>query len=221
MLSCTQRLLMKTQSIRQLLQLCLSARHDSRSWERLVDTIYPLANRIAARVATQWGVGIREEIEDLTQEICVKITQRSSAFVSTLPEDDAEATKYLAVLAANTARDSMRARFANKRGERSTRPLLQEHEPAGERGLSLGMDREILLRQLDAMVEGSEMERAVFRLYYQQGFTAKEISSIPAIGLTMKGVESMIHRIVASLRSKIALASPSRPEGLESMDLHS
>ncbi len=45
-----------------------------------------------------------------------------------------------------------------------------------------------------------ERDRSVFWLYYRQGLTAKNIASIAAIGLGIKGVESTILRMTRAVR---------------------
>jgi RNA polymerase sigma-70 factor (ECF subfamily) len=44
----------------------------------------------------------------------------------------------------------------------------------------------------------------IFLLYYRQGLTASEIAALPALGLTTKGVESIIARLTHMIRSHIA-----------------
>ncbi len=38
-------------------------------------------------------------------------------------------------------------------------------------------------------------DRQIFGLYFLQGMTAREIAELPDIGLTVKGVEAVIHRL--------------------------
>jgi RNA polymerase sigma-70 factor (ECF subfamily) len=49
----------------------------------------------------------------------------------------------------------------------------------------------------------AERDRALFWLYYRQGFTAEEIAGMTAIGLTAKGVESALRRVTIWLRGEI------------------
>ena len=46
-------------------------------------------------------------------------------------------------------------------------------------------------------------DRAIFWLYYKQGLSAKAIAGIRTIGLSVKGVESTIGRMVRLLRQKM------------------
>jgi hypothetical protein len=44
---------------------------------------------------------------------------------------------------------------------------------------------------------------AIFWFYYRWGLTAKEISEILSMGLTVKGVESVLLRLTRLVRSKL------------------
>jgi len=41
---------------------------------------------------------------------------------------------------------------------------------------------------------------SIFWLYYEQGYSAKEISLLPSMGLTVKGVESTLQRLTRFLK---------------------
>jgi hypothetical protein len=43
--------------------------------------------------------------------------------------------------------------------------------------------------------EPYERNMQIFRLHHKYGYTAKEISMVPAIGLTVKGVEAVLLRL--------------------------
>jgi RNA polymerase sigma-70 factor (ECF subfamily) len=75
------------------------------------------------------------------------------------------------------------------------------------------MERSALLAQLDEKLRAapaaiSERDRALFWLYYLQGFTAEEIAGLPGAGLTAKGVESALRRVTLWLRGEIAHSRP-------------
>jgi RNA polymerase sigma-70 factor (ECF subfamily) len=48
-----------------------------------------------------------------------------------------------------------------------------------------------------------ERDRTIFWLYFRQGMSTKEIASLPAIGLSTKGVGSVIERLKHSIRDQI------------------
>jgi DNA-binding transcriptional regulator LsrR (DeoR family) len=48
----------------------------------------------------------------------------------------------------------------------------------------------------------------IFWLYFRQGMSTKEIASMPAIGLSTKGVGSVIERLKQCIREQIIAISP-------------
>ncbi len=70
------------------------------------------------------------------------------------------------------------------------------------------MHRAVLLSQMDEKLRSApevigERDRALFWLYYRQGFTAEEIAGLSATGLTPKGVESALRRVATWLRGEM------------------
>jgi len=84
-------------------------------------------------------------------------------------------------------------------------------------------ERGILLQQIDAHLgrlavgQNLERDRRVFWLYYRVGLTANAIASLPAIGLSTKGVESTILRLTRLLRQELAADRP-RPGACTTKD---
>jgi hypothetical protein len=79
----------------------------------------------------------------------------------------------------------------------------------------------LLLQEIDqclqscAEVPGKRRDRLIFWLHYRQGLSANAISSLPAVGLTVKGVESVIYRLTGLVRGQIAGSPHARREGPE------
>ena len=75
------------------------------------------------------------------------------------------------------------------------------------------MERNLLLLEIDRLLEISGQnatgprDRTVFWLYYQQGMTAGAIAALPGISLSVKGVESALHRMTALIRSHLRQTS--------------
>jgi RNA polymerase sigma-70 factor (ECF subfamily) len=179
------------------------------AWNALMEKLTPMLPRIARRVGSRWGVRDTEELADLQQDICLKISQQLRPISARMPREDAAAELYCKAVAANAAHDSLRARFAAKR-KRSLTVRLDDQPAPVAAAEDAGGEREILLEQVKRLLGGSRRDQTVFWLYYRQGFTAKEIASIPALGLTNKGVESLLHRMTSALRAKLD-GAPKRP----------
>jgi len=165
-------------------------------------TIRPVLFRVSSRVAHQYNSP--GEIEDLVQEISLKLIASSAAILRSLPADSTKALAYFSVLAANSARDCFRARAATKRGARTTISLDTSFANiVASLGLAADFDKNLLLTKIEEFLPPDRREQVVFRLYYRQGLTAMEISSLPALGLSCKGVESMILRITKRIRERL------------------
>jgi RNA polymerase sigma-70 factor (ECF subfamily) len=185
-----------------LVRNCLdSGRADA--WEALLAHVQPLLARVVFRVATEWGHPKVNDMDDVIQEICLKLGANRGEFLHKLPvAGEASAIAYLKVAAANCARDHFRSIYAEKRSEGKTVEsetadlnVFVDAEP--------GIERAVLLRQLDSNLEANDRERTIFWLYYRQGFSAREISQVPVFALTAKGVESVLHRLTGALRRKL------------------
>ncbi len=185
---------------------CVGASGKHPACEEFFRILRPILNRIASRVARQYEAA--SEIDDLVQEISMKLMASGESILASLPREPPATVAYFSVLAANSARDFFRARHAAKRGLRATVSLdtpLVMFVASG--GLPTSLDQDLLVSQIEDCLPDDRREQSVFRLYYRQGFTAKEIAAIPALELTIKGVESMISRITKQIRQRLNPAS--------------
>jgi RNA polymerase sigma-70 factor (ECF subfamily) len=164
-------------------------------WAELIRRLQPILARVAYRVACEWGVANASETDDILQESFLKIGAHDGQLLRRLPLDDvASALAYLKVTTANCARDYLRAKYADKRGQDVTVQVdarIDELLPGMD---SASLDRNILFQQIDQALDASSRDRSIFWMYYRQGFTAHEIAAIPEFGLTQKGVESLLFR---------------------------
>jgi RNA polymerase sigma-70 factor (ECF subfamily) len=181
---------------------CVRRPDDNSVWENLLDQQRLLLARIVLRVARRFGVTQFDEIDDAMQEACLKMS--GAARQGTVPDqEDGALEAYLKAMMANTAHDYFRKRRAKRRDSFATTPIDVE----GGRQL-IGSDQSMLesgvfLAQIEKFVEGDSRDRDVFCLYYQQGWTAKEIASLPSVGLSVKGVESLVFRLTTAIRRRI------------------
>lgn len=188
-------------SLRDVWLECLRQPASASVWDKFIGLTGPLIGRIATRTGEQWGIQGRDQISDLVQDIYLKICETRRL---NLPEEERLVEAYLRVVAANAARDSLRCRYANKRGQRVTIPMDDHMDSLRAQAGLAEIDRQVLLRQVDELIDSSERDRAVFWLYFRQGLSAKEIASVAAVELTPKGVESLLHRMIATLRERIS-----------------
>lgn len=159
----------------------------------------------AIRVSRQWGRGGPDEIDDIVQEIYLRMCAEGARILVSFRDPRPEAMfGYLKVVATNIAHDFFRRQSAVKRGAEKTTSVEEAADlPAPfqemERRLSLMEIDKMLLTQTKEKDNGSR-DRAVFRLYYRHGLTAQAISGLPGIGLNSKGVEGVLHRLTKAIR---------------------
>lgn len=196
----------------ELVQTCAYS-DDPAAWEEFVRRFHPLIAAVVLRTAQLWGVPSRQLLDDLIQEIYLKLCadrrKLLAEFESTHPN---AAFGFLRVVSGNLVRDHFRASTAGKRGggqaEHSIDVTL-ESAPSSFAKATSSVERQILIRQIESCLErclpGAEHERSrtIFWLYYRQGLSAKAIASLPGIGLTTKGVESTILRLTRLLREEL------------------
>ncbi len=165
------------------------------------------------RTARTWGNPTTSLVDDLVQETFLRLCANNRRLLRAFnPREPDSILSFVAVIAANITRDHFRAQHAQRRGG----PLSQFHvdiasldhvppttpdQPDPLQNLQL----EEIDRTLRSFVPDTLTDRdcAIFWLYFQQGFAAREIAAIPTFGLTTKGVESSIHRSTRQLREAL------------------
>jgi len=164
--------------------------------------VRPALVRVIQRVAYQHNSA--SDIDDLLQEVSLKLIGSGPTILGSLPSDSTKELVYFSVIAANCARDVFRARRAARRSSAATVSLDTSLSGIAENlGVVGDFDQDLLLAKIESLLPPDRREQIVYRLYYRQGLTAKEISSLPALNLSVKGVESMIYRITKQIRERL------------------
>jgi len=172
---------------------------------------HPVLTAAAIRVSRQWGQGAPDEIDDIVQEIYLRLCANQSRILTDFHDARPEAMfGYVKVVATNIAHDCFRYRSAAKRGSDRT---VSVAEAAGIAGGFADIDKQLSLSEIEAQLlaqtenrENGKRDRIVFRLYYRMGLTAHAISELPGIGLNSKGVEGVLHRLTKAIRQAFGQA---------------
>ena len=205
-----------------LIQLCING--DAGAWEEFMHRYHRLIAGVVFRTSQKWGESSPTTIDDLIQEIYLKLCADEYRLLRGYDPKHPDAIYgYFKVIAANVVHDRFKALHSEKRGgDQIVEDLTALENRSGvDEGLGTkqAMEREILLREIEAHLEASllgdtaDRDRTIFWLYYRQGFTAKAIASLPAIGLTIKGVESTILRITKLVRTRVVETRLVNPDG--------
>lgn len=204
-------------SAEELIHACAEF-NDGAAWEEFVARFRLPISLSILRIAYRWGGIPRQIVDDLVQETYLKLCSDKCHLLRAFAIQHPEAVPaYIKTIAINVAHDHFKALHSQKRGSGETAQLLENIEPQAQSGnpggnlsAQSGMEREVLLKQIDrflgACSQGPDQERdrLIFWLYYQQGMSAKAIAALPTVGLTAKGVESAIFRLTRLVREQIA-----------------
>ncbi|HZD93627.1 MAG TPA: sigma-70 family RNA polymerase sigma factor, partial [Candidatus Sulfotelmatobacter sp.] len=141
-------------------------------------------------------------VDDLIQETYLKLFANDRKYLRGIKNEHENAIfGYLKVAASHTTHDHFRHR-ENKVPEVELTDRAVPPSPDGfDRIVFMRLKDEIQSR-LQGLSSSATYSRdlAIFWLYYEQGYTAKEISLLPHIGLMVKGVEAVLLRLTRSLR---------------------
>jgi RNA polymerase sigma-70 factor (ECF subfamily) len=186
---------------------------DAAEWEEFLRRCTPLASLVALRVCRQWlNAPSPSTVDDIVQEVFLKLCEQERRILRNFePRGEDSFLGLLRIVSASVANDYFRRLFSVKRGGNVQTMSLVEETPlssASSTRQTAQMQRSVLLAQLDQKLRSApdvigERDRALFWLYYRQGFTAEEIAGLLAAELTPKGVESALRRVATWLRAEI------------------
>jgi RNA polymerase sigma-70 factor, ECF subfamily len=198
-------------SIEELVRRCSSS-GEIDAWDEFVRRLHRLIAKVVYRTASRMGDASRQTVDDLIQETYLKLCANDCRLLRNFDHRHEGAfVGFVQVVAANVVRDhfkALRAEASSTDWDSSREAITPASENAS--GGKASMEREILIREvsyhLDICTAGSDQDRnrTVFWLYYRTGLSAREIATLPGIGLTTKGVESVIVRLKRELRMRLA-----------------
>jgi RNA polymerase sigma-70 factor (ECF subfamily) len=116
---------------------------------------------------------------------------------------------YLRAAGSSAAYDHQRTQCTIKRGSGNPEASLEGMQiESGENTLDLTR-RTLLAHDIEKCLQGQkERDRKIFWLYYRQGFSVREISTLFPFGLTSSGIESTILRLNQIVRKCLGLHGP-------------
>jgi RNA polymerase sigma-70 factor (ECF subfamily) len=191
---------------------------DAAEWEEFLRRCAPLASLVALRVCRLWmNAPSPATVDDIVQEVFLKLCEQERRILRTFePRGEDSFLGLLRIVSASVANDYFRRIYSAKRGGNVvTTSLVEDVSPslAASNHATAQMHRSVLLSQMDEKLRSApevigERDRALFWLYYRQGFTAEEIAGLSATGLTPKGVESALRRVATWLRGEMQRPKP-------------
>lgn len=187
--------------IRELLDLCLR-NEDERHWQEFVRRTQPLIAKVIINTLRRWRDPAPSLVDDLVQDTFLKLfTNDRKALRNIRNEHENTIFGFLRVVASNVTCDHYR-QTKNIVPEVELDDLVVPPSPDG-------FDRIQFVRlhdKIDQCLQGLsstetyDRDLTIFWLYYEQGYSAREISEMPSIGLTIKGVEAVVLRLTRFIK---------------------
>jgi RNA polymerase sigma-70 factor (ECF subfamily) len=195
--------------IRELLQLCLSTNAEGH-WREFFRRIQPLIASVIINTVRRWKNPAPSLVDDLIQDTYIKLfANDKKALRSIKNEHENTIFGYLKVIASNVAKDHFR-KPENKADEIELSDAVVPPGPQDRERLEFLHKKEQVQEILEKLSSSETYQRdiAIFWFFYEQGYTAKEISLMPHLGLTIKGVEAVIFRLTQYVRERLRRQDP-------------
>lgn len=212
-------------SSNDLARLC-AQQGSAEAWQEFVRRFsQPIALSVL-RVARLWGISSSSMVDDMVQEVFLRLCENNRKVLRDfVPRQPGSFPAFIRIVAASIANDAFRKKKTVKRGGGLDEAEISDLQP-GVLHNSEWIERNLLLNEIDRLLAANanastgKRDRTVFWLYYQQGMTAGAIASLPGVSLSVKGVESALHRMTTLIRTHLrtpvttsTIKNPSSDEG--------
>jgi RNA polymerase sigma-70 factor (ECF subfamily) len=194
----------------EILARCLESDKQA-DWEQFVLHAQPVVGAGAARALRRWNAVSAQLLQDIVQDAFVRLCDRNFQVLRGFRADHPDALlAYLRAVGSSAACDHKRTRSAQKRGSGNAETSLEGMQiENGENTLDLTR-RTLLGHDIEKCLQGQkDRDRKIYWLYYRQGFSVREISTIFPFGLTSSGIESKLLRLNQIVRKCLGIHGPS------------
>ena len=205
-------------SAQELVSSCLHSQ-DEAAWTEFVRRFQPLIAGVVTKCVFKRIRPKPDLIDDLVHDTYVKLFANNyKALRDFYFQHDNAFFGFLKVVASNVVEDYFRGSTSQKRGSGREEEDIDEVRipaPANPRS-SNPAELSILFREIDqclAELAGEPnftRDYTIFWLYYRQGLTANAISELPGIDLGVKGVESLLLRLIRLVQARLNGPPPPR-----------
>lgn len=199
-------------SLKDVVCLCAGP-CDQEAWEEFVARVGKPLSLVIRRTASVWGTPSRFLVEDLIQVTYLKLWEGGRNLLREFAIERPDAIlAYLKKTAVNATHDHFKHGHSQSAGGNSPHVSTFDVEPEAAQEAQGSQEKiafEIFLSEIDQHLKlclagpDQERDRTIFWLYFRQGMSTKEIASLPAIGLSAKGVGSVIERLKHAVRDQI------------------
>jgi len=199
--------------IRELLQLCLSTDAEEH-WREFVRRTQPLIASVIINTVRRWKQPAPSLVDDLIQNTYVKLLDNDRKALRSIKNEYENAIfGFLKVVTSNVVQDHFRKPI-NKADEVEVSDAVLPPSHDERERLEFSDKKKEVQKILATLLSSETYERdvAIFWFFYEQGYTAKEISLLPNVGLTVKGVEAVTLRLSRYLRERLDGKNPEKDE---------
>lgn len=199
-------------SLKDVVCLCAGPPNDE-AWEEFVSRVGRPINLTVMRTAALWRQPSRSLVEDLVQMTYLKLWEdRCRLLVDFAIQHPQAILGYIKKTAANLTHDYFKhAKSQSAGGDKihiqaaDIDPEAGKHAPGSEERIAFAIFLKQIDEHLKRLLSGPEQERdrMIFWLYFRQGMSTKEIASMPTVGISAKGVGSVIERLKQFIREQV------------------
>jgi RNA polymerase sigma-70 factor, ECF subfamily len=205
-------------SVKELVSFCLNSQ-DEAAWNEFVRRFQPLIAGVVTKCVFRRKHPKPDLIDDLIQDTFLKLCSNNFKALRNFSfKDDHGFFGFLKVIVKNLVEDYFRSQNSQKHGSGQEEEDIEEARmpmPSGSHS-SHPVENAVLMAQIDRCLAKLTPEPnftrdySIFWLYYRQGLTAKAISKLPGITLSVKGVESTLLRLTRYVKACLT-APPASP----------
>jgi len=201
-------------SVKELVSYCLDSQ-DQDAWNEFVRRFQPLIAGVVTKCVFKRKRPKPDLIDDVVQATFLKLCANNFKALRNFSfKDDHGFFGFLKVVASHAVEDYFRAQNSQKHGSGQEEDDIDESRmpPPSGSNPNQPVENAIVLTQIDrclaklASDQNFTRDYTIFWLYYRQGLTAKAISTLPGITLSVKGVESTLLRLTRYV--KVCLTNP-------------
>ncbi len=199
-------------SLKDVVCLCCAGPRDDEAWEEFVSRVGRPISLTIMRTACLRDELSRSLVEDLVQITYLKLWEDGCRLLLDFAVQHPEAILgYVKKTAANATHDYFKHVHSQSSGGDKAHVSTSDVDPEAGNEVHTSEERitfEIFLKEIDEHLKhcstgpDQERDRTIFWLYFRQGMSTKEIAFLPTIGLSAKGVGSVIERLKHCIREQ-------------------
>lgn len=187
-----------TVSIRDLLEHCLCS-NDEAGWSEFLRRITPTISGVVYNKVSRWGRPDPGLVQDLVHDTLLKLFDKEKAALRNFePQHENAIFGYVKVIARHVVDDYRHPKEESLEDGGNT----IEDEKSSEAELFLKVqcaEIEQCIEKLDA----TQMEKGIFWSFYRFRYTAKAIAEMPGVNLSVKGVETILARMIRQVKAEM------------------